>query len=75
MFVTSRRSGIPCNIVRGIGKDDQFYIGTSEKSMQTKWNAVFADDEWHLAHIEWAMKSCKEKNQDDVDTEVFYANV
>lgn len=71
---TSRRSGIPCNIVPGIGKDEQFFIGTSEKSMQTRWTAVFADDEWHLAHIEWAIKSSQDKDQNNVDIEVFYTD-
>ncbi|XP_045156683.2 lim and transglutaminase domain protein ltd-1-like isoform X2 [Mercenaria mercenaria] len=66
--ILCRRSGIPCNIISGLGKNETYFIGAPENSMQTKWAAVFADEEWHLIHIEWSMQRGA-GSSDDVETE------
>ncbi|XP_060601555.1 lim and transglutaminase domain protein ltd-1-like [Ruditapes philippinarum] len=68
--IMCRRSGIPCNMITGLGKDGSYYIGMPENSMQTKWNAVYTDEEWHLAHIEWAMQN--RDSPDGAEDQNFY---
>ena len=65
-----RRSGISCNILRGLGKDEHYYIGMPEQHMVTQWAAMFVDQEWRLAHIQWAMDSRKDSNQNRTGDEV-----
>lgn len=66
--IMCRRSEIPCMILHGIGKDVDYSIGCPEHGMRTTWTAVFADDEWHLAHIEWAVGSGKDRNQNEANS-------
>ncbi|KAL4227510.1 hypothetical protein ACF0H5_012954 [Mactra antiquata] len=55
--ILCRRAGIPCVIMEGIGKGENYSVGDPEKSLRTKWNIVYADDEWHFVHIDWCMSA------------------
>ncbi|XP_052796217.1 lim and transglutaminase domain protein ltd-1-like isoform X1 [Mya arenaria] len=61
--ILCRRSGIPCKILHGLGKGKDYYIGKPERQMTTCWCAVFADEEWRLVHVQWAMAGATDDNQ------------
>lgn len=69
-YFTPRRAGIPCKIISGIGKDDDYSIGAPERDMATRWCAVFADDEWRLVHVEWALRWSRDPNQNVTQSKV-----
>jgi len=70
MYYIQRRSGIPCKILRGIGKDSDYYIGRPEAEMASQWCAVFADDEWRFVHVDWLMAAAKDHNENIQNPEV-----
>lgn len=73
--ILCRHSRIPCIILNGLGKSDQYIIGSSESKMITKWTAVFADQEWKLVHVEWALLEAKDGNQnttEPIDSDFFF---
>jgi len=61
----NRRSNIPCRIISGLGKDNEYYIGAPEQPMSTRWCAVYVDGEWRLVHVEWCMDAHKDNNQNE----------
>lgn len=38
--------------------------------MYTKWCSVFADEEWRLVHVDWAVAGGKDNNQNDSQDKV-----
>ncbi|XP_052281041.1 hillarin-like [Dreissena polymorpha] len=69
--ILCRRAGIPCRIISGIGKDDDYSIGGPERDMTTRWCAVFADDEWRLVHVEWALRWSRDPNQNVTQSRIW----
>lgn len=51
-----RAAGMPCVIVRGVGKSAGYDVGEQDMSQMTStWNAVYVDGQWRLVHAFWAM--------------------
>ncbi|KAI8792981.1 hillarin [Biomphalaria glabrata] len=59
-----RAAGIPCNVIRGLGKGDKYEVGQQDLShLESSWNAVYVADGWRLIHPLWAIY--KEKQVDE----------
>ncbi|KAK7496944.1 hypothetical protein BaRGS_00011924 [Batillaria attramentaria] len=51
-----RAAGIPCVVVRGVGKSASYEVGQQDVSQLTSsWNAVYVDGQWRLVHVFWAL--------------------
>ncbi|GFO11711.1 kyphoscoliosis peptidase [Plakobranchus ocellatus] len=50
-----RAAGIPCNVIRGVGRGDSYNVGQQDMSeLQSAWCAVHVDGNWRLVHPLWA---------------------
>nr|KAG5706575.1 hypothetical protein BaRGS_028746 [Batillaria attramentaria] len=52
-----RAAGLPCVIVRGVGKGAIYQVGQQEDDVsqyKSMWNAVYVDGQWRLVHPRWA---------------------
>lgn len=54
--VLCRQAGIPCVIIKGVGKAASYEVGDQDTdNMSSSWTAVFVDGSWRLIHIFWAL--------------------
>lgn len=50
-----RAAGVPCVVVRGVGKSGTYDVGQQDLStLHSTWNAVYVDGCWRLVHPFWA---------------------
>lgn len=50
-----RAAGIPCNVIRGVGRGDAYSIGQMDMAgLKSAWCAVYVDNDWRLVHPLWS---------------------
>nr|KAG5706574.1 hypothetical protein BaRGS_028745 [Batillaria attramentaria] len=52
-----RAAGIPCVVIRGVGKAVDYQVGEQEDVVSkyfSSWNAVYVDGHWRIVHPYWA---------------------
>lgn len=59
-----RAADIPCNVIRGVGKGDEYVLGQQNiANLESAWNAVHVAGEWRLVHPLWSFFQEKQTYQ------------